>query len=80
WRAVKQPGMVELEVVHDVDKGGDGDLVDDEPLSFNPEHRRYTSRRTARTPVTVINPHAAPAPAPTDPHDPFAALAVLEEE
>ncbi len=58
---------VELQAVRDATPHEHGDSVRDEPVSFDPRHRRYTWREVVRYVVEVRNPDAAQ----TD-HDPFA--------
>jgi CRISPR system Cascade subunit CasD len=45
-----------------------GDLYRDQPLSFDPRHRRYALRSVVSDLVTLPNPHARRRPAPE--HDP----------
>jgi CRISPR system Cascade subunit CasD len=45
-----------------------GDLLRDQPLSFDPRHRRYALRSVVTDVVTVANPHARSRPVPE--HDP----------
>lgn len=48
---------VELEVIADLEPGqGLGDAVRDQPLSFDPRHRRYALRGVQSRAVTVTNP------------------------
>ncbi|MDT0439324.1 MULTISPECIES: type I-E CRISPR-associated protein Cas5/CasD [Streptomyces] len=69
---------VELEVIADLAAGeGPGDAVRDQPLSFDPRHRRYALRDVRSTAVSVANPLSAPRRAFVPPtHDP---LRLLEE-
>ncbi|EGX58182.1 CRISPR-associated Cas5e family protein [Streptomyces zinciresistens K42] len=67
---------VELEVIADLSAGdGPGDAVRDQPLSFDPRHRRYGLRSVHSRAVTVANPLSAPRRAfvPTQ-HDPMGLL------
>ncbi|MFE7670701.1 type I-E CRISPR-associated protein Cas5/CasD [Streptomyces albidoflavus] len=51
---------VELEVIADLPaSGGPGDALRDQPLSFDPRHRRYGTRTIWSTSVTVANPLSA---------------------
>ncbi|MFF4652597.1 type I-E CRISPR-associated protein Cas5/CasD [Streptomyces sp. NPDC001380] len=48
-----------------------GDTLRDQPLSYDPRHRRYALRTVRTATVTVPNPHARPREAATVPaHDP----------
>ncbi|WP_282204851.1 type I-E CRISPR-associated protein Cas5/CasD [Kitasatospora fiedleri] len=51
---------------------GDGDVLRDQPLSFDVRRRRHGLRTVRATTVTVPNPHAKPhlAKAPVPAHDP----------
>ena len=70
-RAHREPS-VSRDVVHDCAPGTAGaEVVRDDPVSFDPRHRRYGWRTVTRYPVTVPNPHYRGAP---DPHDPMALL------
>lgn len=51
---------VELEVITDaLPENGQADILRDEPIRFDPRHRRYGARRTQSRVVTVDNPFAA---------------------
>lgn len=65
---------VQLQVVRDAGPGEAGDTVRDEPVSFDPRHRRYEWRQVVRRPVTVHNPDARPQgpDGSAEGHDPFA--------
>lgn len=67
---------VRLHVVRDATPGETGDIVRDEPVSFDPRHREYGWRQVVRKPVTVPNPDARPqgpeSDGPAESHDPFA--------
>jgi CRISPR system Cascade subunit CasD len=69
---------VRLEVLADlpVGLGEPGDTVRDQPVSFDPRHRRYGLRTVTSRPVVVPNPYAAGRPyRPEIPdHDPMSAL------
>ncbi|GAA2689096.1 MULTISPECIES: type I-E CRISPR-associated protein Cas5/CasD [Actinosynnema] len=67
---------VDLDVVTDCAAEEPGaELVRDEPLSFDPRHRRYGWRSVHRTRTTVLNPaHLPPSNTPVDPFDPMAAF------
>jgi CRISPR system Cascade subunit CasD len=67
---------VELEVIADLLPGdGPGDAVRDQPLSFDPRHRRYGLRGVHSRTVTVTNPLSAPRRAFVPPnHDPMGPL------
>lgn len=70
-RRVREP-EVQLEVI--VQANGDDGPVDtlrDQPLSFDPRHRRYALRGIRHDHVVVPNPAARPLPAE---HDPTAVL------
>ncbi len=56
---------VGLQAVRDARPRERGDSVRDEPVSFDPRHRRYAWREVVRYTVSVRNPDAAA-------HDPFA--------
>ncbi|MBV9022402.1 MAG: type I-E CRISPR-associated protein Cas5/CasD [Streptomycetaceae bacterium] len=47
-----------------------GDTLRDQPLSFDPRHRRYALRTVHTRTVTVANPHASPRQKPAPAHDP----------
>ncbi|MFF6955588.1 type I-E CRISPR-associated protein Cas5/CasD [Streptomyces sp. NPDC008317] len=67
---------VELEVIADLPAGeGPGDAVRDQPLSFDPRHRRYGLRAVHSRAVTVANPLSIPRRAfvPAQ-HDPMGLL------
>lgn len=70
---------VDLTVLAEVQPGSDpavplrGDVLRDQPLSFDVRHRRHGLRTIRTTTVTVPNPHAKPRPAaaaPVPAHDP----------
>lgn len=65
-----------LDTVMDCEPGEPGsDLVQDEPVSFDPERREYGWRSVRHGRVTVDNPLRAAAPEPVVVgHDPFSAL------
>lgn len=65
-----------LDVVHDCPPDTPGaEVVRDDPISFDPRHRRYGWRSVAHYPVTITNPGYRRAPTATgDPHDPMALL------
>ncbi|RDG38925.1 type I-E CRISPR-associated protein Cas5/CasD [Streptomyces corynorhini] len=67
---------VELEVIADLVAGeGPGDAVRDQPLSFDPRHRRYGLRCVRSSVVTVANPLSAPRRTFVPPkHDPMGLL------
>lgn len=67
---------VELEAIVDLAAGeGPGDAVRDQPLSFDPRHRRYRLRNIDSRTVTVINPLSASRRAFVPPrHDPMPLL------
>jgi CRISPR system Cascade subunit CasD len=50
------------------------DLLRDQPLSFDPRHRRYLLRRIQHTTVTIPHPMRQPAAAELPDHDPISAL------
>lgn len=50
---------VELDFVRDAGPGEAADSIRDEPVSFDPRHRRYEWRRVVRGPVEVRNPDAS---------------------
>ncbi|MFJ6982586.1 MULTISPECIES: type I-E CRISPR-associated protein Cas5/CasD [unclassified Streptomyces] len=59
--------------------GAVGDALRDQPLSFDPRHRRYGLREVRTTTVTVANPRSVGPPGRTfvpPPHDP---MGLLEE-
>lgn len=66
WRF---PPTVRLEVAQDA-VSSQGDLVRDNPVSFDPTHRQYRFRRVRRYQVEIPNAHSNSEPV----HDPFAAL------
>ena|SRR5690606_16151097 len=70
-RRVRDP-EVRLETIVQAD-GGDGpvDTLRDQPLSFDPRHRRYALRGIRHDHVVIPNPAARPLPAE---HDPTAVL------
>ncbi|WP_260640604.1 type I-E CRISPR-associated protein Cas5/CasD [Streptomyces angustmyceticus] len=68
---------IELEVITDLVAGdGPGDAVRDQPLSFDPRHRRYGLREVHSTAVTVANPLGVSRRTPDLPsqHDPMGLL------
>ncbi|GAA3854079.1 type I-E CRISPR-associated protein Cas5/CasD [Saccharothrix violaceirubra] len=68
---------VTLDTVVDCTEDEPGvELVQDEPISFDPRHRRYGWRSVRHRPVTIANPAYKPAlPDPaSDPHCPMAAF------
>ncbi|GAA2433323.1 type I-E CRISPR-associated protein Cas5/CasD [Streptomyces macrosporus] len=67
---------VDVEVFLDADpRGGPRDSLRDQPLSFDPRHRRYGLRTVRSETVSVANPQARKARRVTVPaHDPFDAL------
>ncbi|MFF1678293.1 type I-E CRISPR-associated protein Cas5/CasD [Streptomyces sp. NPDC058256] len=72
WRAAAwhqrrrwREATVELQVITEPGRGGDGggspgDTLRDQPLSFDPRHRRYALRTLRRVTVQVANPHGRP--------------------
>lgn len=81
WRAARwhqrrrgRESSIRLEVREDaVADDGPVDTVRDQPVSFDPLHRRYALRGVSQRWVTVPNPaHRAPATVPD--HDPVSAL------
>lgn len=70
---------VDLDTIVDCVPDAEGSyLVQDEPVTFDPDRREYTWRSVFTEPVTVSNPDHRPGSSnsvpPQDPHDPFAAL------
>lgn len=67
---------VQLEVVADLPAGsGPGDTLRDQPLSFDPRHRRYGLRSIRSYPVAVVNPlGTSHRPPPPPRHDPMRLL------
>ncbi|MFB6607340.1 type I-E CRISPR-associated protein Cas5/CasD [Streptomyces noursei] len=67
---------IELEVIADLADGdGPGDALRDQPLSFDPRHRRYKLREVHSSAVTVANPlGTARRTSPPPKHDPMALL------
>jgi CRISPR system Cascade subunit CasD len=62
---------VELTIHRDCDPGTPGgELVRDDPITFDPAHRQWGWRTVTSYPVTVSNPHAT-ATGPVDAHDPM---------
>lgn len=86
WRAspavqqAHRAATITLDTVIDCAPGmAGGDLVRDEPVSFDPRHRDYGWRSVYRSRVTIANPRYQPRAAVTavtaaDPHDPMLAL------
>ncbi|QEU90557.1 type I-E CRISPR-associated protein Cas5/CasD [Streptomyces kanamyceticus] len=80
-RRHRQETTVALPVLTET-RGGDtadsltADTLRDQPLSFDPRHRRYALRTVQNRTVTVTNPHAQPATARrgVPPHDPTSLL------
>jgi CRISPR system Cascade subunit CasD len=69
--------QVDLDIVYDCTPGTAGsEVVRDDPITFNPAHRRYGWRTVRRAPVRVPNPgYHQPSPGSgVDPHDPMALL------
>ncbi len=68
---------VELTIHRDCDPATPGgELVRDDPITFDPAHRQWGWRTVTHYPVTVPNPHAQHrlshvATGPADPHDPM---------
>ncbi|GLW59306.1 type I-E CRISPR-associated protein Cas5/CasD [Kitasatospora phosalacinea] len=74
---------VDLTVLTEIPPGSNptssvqGDVLRDQPLSFDVRHRRHGLRTVRTTTVTVPNPHARPRPAvaaPVPAHDPTTLL------
>ncbi|WP_367431248.1 type I-E CRISPR-associated protein Cas5/CasD [Streptomyces celluloflavus] len=67
---------IELEVIADLVAGdGPGDAIRDQPLSFDPRHRRYGLREVRSSAVTVANPLSASRRTSLPPkHDPMGLL------
>ncbi|RJQ89103.1 type I-E CRISPR-associated protein Cas5/CasD [Amycolatopsis panacis] len=68
---------VDLDIVTDCAPGTDGaELVQDDPISFDPQHRRYGWRTIHIGHVTIPNPVYQPAvrAGAADSHDPMAAF------
>ena len=85
WRAARwyqrrrrHDQRVDLEIITEAGPGDDpGDTLRDQPLSFDPRHRRYGLRSLHSTTVSVPNPLARTVPAPRaalPDHDPTAPL------
>ncbi len=59
------------------------DTLRDQPLSFDPRHRRYGLRSVVPDELTLTNPKAAgtavPTPRTPDPHDPIQHLSTLDD-
>ncbi len=86
WRASdwhqqrhRNRASVDLTVLAEIPQGSDptapvyGDVLRDQPLSFDAGHRRHGLRTVRTTTVTVPNPQARPRPAaaaPVPAHDP----------
>ncbi|MFI2300209.1 type I-E CRISPR-associated protein Cas5/CasD [Actinacidiphila glaucinigra] len=83
WRAAdwhqkryRHQSRVDLTAHLETPATGDGDMpgldtLRDQPLSFDPRHRRYALRPVHTMTITVANPHARPrATAPVPAHDP----------
>lgn len=66
--------VVRLATVRDATEGDSPveELIQDTPISFDPNHRQYAWRAVTRGQVEVANPHGV-APAPVE-HDPMPAL------
>ena len=75
-RARHRAPTVTLQAVVDCDPGDPAaEAVRDEPVSFDPSHRRYQWRNVKRIRVDgVPNPDHQPASGSTDPHQPMALL------
>ncbi|GGR00936.1 type I-E CRISPR-associated protein Cas5/CasD [Kitasatospora griseola] len=78
-RRQRQQPAVDLAVLTEIPQGGDGpgtpargDTLRDQPLSFDPRHRRHGLRTVHAGTVTVPNPHGRPrtASAAVPAHDP----------
>jgi CRISPR system Cascade subunit CasD len=66
---------VEVDLVQDCPPTTPGaEMIRDDPIDFDPRHRRYGWRSVLHTSVTVANPEYRPVPVVTDPHDPMALL------
>ncbi|MCH7230516.1 type I-E CRISPR-associated protein Cas5/CasD [Glycomyces sp. L485] len=63
----RQHTIVTLQVVRDARPDEGGESVRDQPVSFDPRHRKYSWRQVVRESVTIDNPDARQAS-----HDPFA--------
>lgn len=73
-RRHRNRARVELEVfIESTPADGPVDTLRDQPISFDPLHRRYALRGVRRTSVTVANPAASSA-AKRPAHDPTALL------
>ncbi|MFD8480496.1 type I-E CRISPR-associated protein Cas5/CasD [Kitasatospora sp. NPDC059673] len=80
-RRQRQQPTVELAVLVETPPSDDapvrGDTLRDQPLSFDPRHRRHGLRTVRTGTVTVPNPHGRPrTPVPVPAHDPTAALEI----
>ncbi|MFV8130839.1 type I-E CRISPR-associated protein Cas5/CasD [Streptomyces syringium] len=78
-RRLRREKTVPLEVIVESRSGGDGpvDTLRDQPLSFDPRHRRYGLRTVRSTSVRVPNPLARTVAArrtPPPDHDPATVL------
>jgi CRISPR system Cascade subunit CasD len=79
-RRQHRSAQVDLDMVYDCAPGVPGsEVVRDDPITFNPAHRRYGWRTVRRQPVQVPNPDHDPSSprGDVDPHDPMALLGSL---
>lgn len=76
WHRRRSPDPVRLDLVRDAVSATEaGELVRDEPLSYDPQQRQYAWRTVVRAhPVELANPAARPTALA---HDPFDLLGVL---
>jgi CRISPR system Cascade subunit CasD len=75
WHQERCPDPVAVEVVRDADPAEAGEVVRDQPVSYDPERRQYGWRTVRRAqPVELANPAARSAVVRT--HDPFDLLRV----
>lgn len=75
-RRVRNEPQVDLEVLVDNQTGVPDESLRDQPISFDPRHRRYALRGVHAYRVTVPNPAAVDRPGAPSDHDP---MSVLEE-
>ena len=81
WRASRwhqrrhRESLVQLEAfIEPSDTNGPVDSLRDQPLSFDPRHRRYRLRGIRRVPVTIPHPLRQPMAAELPDHDPISVL------
>nr|WP_202884679.1 type I-E CRISPR-associated protein Cas5/CasD [Actinopolymorpha cephalotaxi] len=74
YRRRRREPQVSLEVIRDAHPDEQGDVVRDEPESFDPQRREYGWRPVVRETVSLTNPDISDSVAEQFGHDPMALL------